>query len=136
MRASLALAALLLAAPAAAGGLQVPCVVTRPIDGDSFGASCAIWPGVTAETVVRVAGVDAAELRARCDAERTLALAARDYVAAWTGAAVTLTEIEHGKYAGRVVARVTAGERDLAAELLAAGLAVPYDGGARQGWCP
>jgi endonuclease YncB( thermonuclease family) len=49
---------------------------------------------------------------------------------------VALTDIRFGKYARRVVARVSAGGvPDIAEGLLARGLARPYDGGRRSGWC-
>jgi micrococcal nuclease len=52
------------------------------------------------------------------------------------GAEVRLGAIEYGKYAGRVVARVTMPDgEDLAAGLIAAGLGRAYEGGARVGWC-
>ena len=47
-----------------------------------------------------------------------------------------LRDIRFGKYAGRVVARVelAAGD-DFAGDLIAAGLARSYGGGARNSWC-
>jgi endonuclease YncB( thermonuclease family) len=47
-----------------------------------------------------------------------------------------LSQIQYGKFAGRVVARVeTLSGEDLSAALLTAGLARPYAGGARTPWC-
>ena len=52
------------------------------------------------------------------------------------GGIVVLSQIQYGKFAGRVVARVeTLSGEDLSAALLAAGLARPYAGGARTPWC-
>ena len=48
---------------------------------------------------------------------------------------LTLRHIRYGKYAGRVVARASAEGVNLSDALLAAGLARPYDGGTRAGWC-
>jgi len=50
--------------------------------------------------------------------------------------AVRLTNIANGKYAGRVLADVETDDgTDVAAYMLATGLARPYDGSARAGWC-
>jgi micrococcal nuclease len=66
-----------------------------------------------------------------CAEERALARRAREFVLATVGArAVRLRDLHHGKYAGRVVARVeTAAGVDLATALVAAGLARRYTGG-------
>ena len=50
---------------------------------------------------------------------------------------VVLGDVRHGKYAGRVVARVVLPDgKDVGEELLGRGLARAYDGrGARQVWC-
>ncbi|GAA0572646.1 thermonuclease family protein [Caenispirillum bisanense] len=130
------------AAPAAQEVLAGPVVaqVVRVIDGDSLQVRAHIWPGQHVETVVRLAGVDAPELRGRCPAERDLARAARDFLAARiaaTGNTVVLTGIRHDKYGGRVLATVLAGDGgDLAAALDGHGLARLYDGGRRDPWCP
>ncbi len=121
----------------------VPATVTAVVDGDTLEVRARIWLGQEIATRVRLAGIDAPELRARCARERALALRAADFLArrlAVGGPAssgIRLHDIENGKYAGRVLARVeTADGQDLARLLLAAGLAQPYDGGRRASWCP
>ena len=53
-----------------------------------------------------------------------------------TGQTVTLTNLRHDKYGGRILGDVRLADgRDLAATLINANLARSYDGGARQGWC-
>jgi endonuclease YncB( thermonuclease family) len=89
-------------------------------------------------TRIRLDGVDAPELRGKCDEERRAAGAARAFLAERLGhdAAVSLRDVRHGKFAGRVLARVeTAAGEDLGTVLLGAGLARRYDGGRRAGWC-
>ena len=124
----------------------IPAHVVRVVDGDTIEVRASIWPGHEVRVLVRLHGIDAPELNGRCPAERLKAAAARQLVRRLTrGRAVTLHGVRHGKYAGRVVARVTAGRvtagrvtaraDDLATALLAAGLARPYAGGKRQGWC-
>jgi len=107
------------------------------IDGDTILVRARIWIGQEVETRVRLVGVDAPELRGACAHERGLAVAARDFVgAALASGSVRLRDIRHGKYGGRVLARVATAEgEDLGALLVAAGLARAYRGGRRGGWC-
>lgn len=116
--------------------------VVEVVDGDTLVVRAAIWLGQEVETRVRLAGIDAPEIRGRCARERRLAGAAKTFVARRLAAGgeasgqVQLTDIRYGKYAGRVLARVRAADgAELGAALVAAGLARPYDGGGRRGWC-
>lgn len=135
-----AIAALLLtAAPAfEARGEEViigpvAAELVRVIDGDTIAVVARVWPGVAVSIHVRLAAVDAPELRRpRCPAEAA-AEAARDRLAALVGRTLTLRDITLDKYGGRVVARVSADGEDVAASLLADGLAAPY--GAPLPWC-
>ena len=107
------------------------------VDGDTIVVKARIWLGQDVETRVRLVGVDAPELKGACERERALAVAARDFVRARVGAAaVVLTDVRYGKYAGRVLARVRApGGEDLSAALIAAGLGRAYGGRTRAPWC-
>ena len=49
----------------------------RIIDGDTFEARVRVWPGLDVDTKVRLRGIDAAELHARCASELDQAQAAR-----------------------------------------------------------
>ncbi|WP_085885780.1 thermonuclease family protein [Oceanibacterium hippocampi] len=111
--------------------------VTRVIDGDTFRADVRIWIDLTLSTAVRVRGVDTPEIHGRCPAEKQGAARARDFAAAFLAAGpALLSDVENGKYAGRVVATVSVGGRDLAEALIAARLGRRYDGhGRRLGWC-
>lgn len=122
----------------------VPAQVLSVIDGDTIEVRAVIWLGQVLSTRVRLAGIDAPELRGKCARERALAVRARDYLLAKLAAKledgerawVRLRDIRYGKYAGRVLARVeTAGGEDLGRGLMAAGLARPYAGRARESWC-
>ena len=118
----------------------VPAQVLSVIDGDTIEVRAVIWLGQVVRTRVRLAGIDAPELRGKCARERALAERARAYLLARVGgedrAWVRLRDIRYGKYAGRVLARVeTAGGEDLGRGLMAAGLARPYAGRARVSWC-
>ncbi len=118
----------------------VPAQVLSVIDGDTIEVRAVIWLGQVVSTRVRLAGIDAPELRGKCARERALAERARAYLLARLEggelAQVRLRDIRYGKYAGRVLARVeTAAGEDLGRGLMAAGLARPYAGRARASWC-
>ena len=123
-------------APDAIDG-PVPATVLRIIDGDTIMVSARVWLGQRIETQVRLAGADAPELRGRCPRERDLAVRARDFAEArLNGRAILLRDIHFGKYAGRVIARVElASGDDFAQDMIAAGLARVYGGGAHDSWC-
>jgi endonuclease YncB( thermonuclease family) len=111
--------------------------VVRVIDGDTFEARVRIWPGMDVTTKVRLRGIDAPELRARCADERMKAMAARDaLVRILSEGAVGVAGVTQDKYGGRVDAAVsTAATSDVSAALLARGLARRYSGGRRASWC-
>ena len=115
----------------------VPARVVAVIDGDTIAVRARIWLGQDVETRVRVAGVDAPELRGACARERALAIAAREFLVATVGdAVVTLTDIRYDKFGGRVLARVENAEGEsLSALLISAGLGRVYSGGKRASWC-
>jgi endonuclease YncB( thermonuclease family) len=124
----------LVAAEALAG--PVAAKVERVVDGDTIDVRADIWLGQTLLVRVRIDGVDAPELEARCPEERKLALAAREFLARRLGdAPVKLTRIVYDKYGGRVRADVADSKGDVGEALLAAGLARPYHGERRASWC-
>ncbi len=110
--------------------------VVSVYDGDTLTVDANPWPGLTARTKVRVAGVDTPEIRGKCQAEKDQAIRARDFVRSTVGATVQLTNIRHGKYAGRVIAVVWVNEQKLSDLLIVENLGRPYHGGRREGWCP
>ncbi len=110
--------------------------VVSVYDGDTLTVDAVPWPGLTARTSIRVAGVDTPEIRGKCQREKDLAIRARDFVRAAVGARVQLTDVRLGKYAGRVVADVWVNEQKLSELLIAENLGRPYHGGRREGWCP
>src|SRR3977135_1050527 len=87
-----------LAAEALAG--PVAANVERVVDGDTIEVKDAIWLGQSLIIRVRIDGVDAPELEARCAEERRLALAARDFlVRRLQGVPWKLTHVVDDKYA-------------------------------------
>ena len=73
-------------APAAAFADPIPGPINAHVvsvyDGDTLTVEAAPWPGLTARTGVRVAGVDTPEIRGKCQAEKDMAIRARDFVRA------------------------------------------------------
>jgi micrococcal nuclease len=114
-----------------------PAEVLRVLDGDTFEARVRVWPGMEITTRVRLRGIDAPELHARCDDERAKALAARDALARLLAeGSVGISRVGQDKYGGRVDADVsTARTPDVSASLLESGFARRYSGGRRASWC-
>jgi endonuclease YncB( thermonuclease family) len=86
-------------------------VVTDVIDGDTLEVRVMVWLGQEVITRVRIDQLLADDR-------------------------VTLYDIQHDKYGGRVRARVvTRSGEDIGQMLIKSGLARPYKGEARQPWC-
>lgn len=110
--------------------------VLRVIDGDTFEAAARIWLGEAIDIHVRIEGIDAPELHARCAGERRRAEAARDYLANRIGdGEVELSAVRYDKYGGRVRAVVRDAGGDVGAAMIAKGYARPYHGERRRPWC-
>ena len=115
-----------------------PVQVVRIVDGDTFDARVNVWPGVEITTRVRLRGIDAPEVRARCQDEQGRAQAARDALAANSGGGrrSEFSRVTLDKYGGRVLAEAsTRRTPDVSAALLQAGLVRRYAGGRREHWC-
>ena len=114
-----------------------PAEVIRIIDGDTFEARVRVWPGLDIDTKVRLRGVDAAELHARCASELEQAQAARAALEKiLSDGGVTISRVGVDKYGGRVDATIaTRGTADVSTALLNGGFARAYDGGKRGSWC-
>ena len=114
-----------------------PADVLRVVDGDTFEARVRIWPGVEITTKVRLRGIDAPELKARCPEERSKAEAAREALRAMLAEGdIAVARVSLDKYGGRVVAdAATRTTPDVSTAMLAKGLARAYSGGRREPWC-
>lgn len=98
---------------------NVDAVVVRVCDGDTVVVDIPDYPAVIGQGIrVRLAGVDAPELRARDEASRQAARQARDAMAALLppGTAVTLTGVRRDKYF-RLDAAVLLNGRDVGKRL-------------------
>ena len=120
---SLKIAAALVLALAAPAAAEAP----RVIDGDTI-----VYRG----QAIRLMGMDAPEIHARCDAEADLAYRARLRLAQLLAPGFTVERHGHDRYA-RVLAVVRdATGRNVADVMIAEGLARRYHGrGPREPWC-
>ena len=86
---------------------------------------------------MRLRGIDAPELKARCEAEQVKAEAAREALRVLLAQGeVTIARVTLDKYGGRVVADAsTRSTTDISQTLLGAGLVRSYGGGRRDSWC-
>jgi endonuclease YncB( thermonuclease family) len=114
-----------------------PAEVMRVIDGDTFEARVRVWPGIAIDTKVRLRGIDAPELHARCSSEYARAQAARTALETILAeGSVAISRVGTDKYGGRVDALASTGHTaDVSAALLSGGFARSYDGGKRGSWC-
>ena len=104
-------------------------------DGDTFKARIEVWPGVEVLTAVRVRGIDTPEIKGKCVAEKDAAIRARERLRALLVGNVSVSNVELDKYAGRIDADVLVDGHSVADVMVSEGLARPYTGGTRKGWC-
>ena len=116
--------------------------VVKVTDSDTIRVVVDAWPGLQVPAAVRVHGVDTPEkFRPRCPYEKKLALEATAYVKSLIKPkdVVWLRDVQWGKYAGRVVARVDittpSGSVELGQLLIARGMGRPYFGKTKSSWC-
>ncbi len=111
--------------------------VIKVLDGDTLEVSIDVWLNQQVETKLRIIGIDTPEIKDKCPSEKKKALEAHsEVVRLINDSEVTIYNIRYGKYAGRVIADVkTADGVDLADYMIEKGLARPYKGKKRKGWC-
>lgn len=107
------------------------CRIGAVLDGDTVALVC----GPTTEPA-RLQGFDTPETRdAACEAERALGKRAAAYLRDWaTQARPGISDLGRDKYRRRLI-RLRLDGQDVAARMIAEGLAVAYDGGRRIDWC-
>jgi endonuclease YncB( thermonuclease family) len=111
--------------------------VMNVLDGDTVNARVHVWIGQDVETSIRIAGIDAPEIKGKCEKERALAEQARQTVIRLLNdSQIQIYNIRLEKYAGRVMAQVqTADGIDIGKYMIEKGLARPYHGEKRRSWC-
>lgn len=111
--------------------------VTSIYDADTFRVNIRGWPDIIGKRIsVRILGVDAPEIKGKCEAEKKAARRAKQFTvnALRSASKIELRNIQRGKYF-RILADVYLDGKNLSEELIAAKHARPYDGGTRTGWC-
>jgi micrococcal nuclease len=110
----------------------VSAEILRVIDGDTLLVEARPWPQQRMEVYVRIRGIDAPELKSRCELVRMAGRDARQALESLTAEShrIQLVRIAGDKYFGRIVADVILSDgRSAADDLLLAGLVRSYDGG-------
>lgn len=111
--------------------------VTSIYDADTFRVDIRHWPAVVGSRIaVRVKGIDAPEMQGKCEREKQLARQAKQITVNMlrSGKVIELRNLQRDKYF-RLLADVLVDGKSLATVLKQAGLAYPYEGGAKKGWC-
>ena len=112
--------------------------VTSIYDGDTFRVNISGWPDIIGERVmIRINGIDAPELRGKCEKEKKWALRAKQFVVEKLRHAgkIVLKNMHRGKYF-RIIADVYVDGVNLGKEMIMHGLAVEYHGGHKKmDWC-
>lgn len=125
--------------PVFAGSTIKPDAVVKVHDGDTFLINIAGCPDVLCLHVpVRMNGIDAPEIRGKCQQEKSGAVVARDFLARILSSAkpgtIELRNVGRDKYF-RINADVWVGGVNIGQEMINKGIARAYDGGKRGGWC-
>ena len=106
-------------------------------DGDTCYVTAPTLPEPLQKMSVRILGIDTPEIRGECEEEKKLALEARALANKLFREAGTIEfgNLKWDKYGGRVLVDVYLDGKNYKDEIINAGLARPYDGGTKQGWC-
>jgi micrococcal nuclease len=117
---------------------SIEATVVDVYDGDTLFVNIENLPDVFGARVgIRLAGIDTPEMRGKCDAEKLLAIEARDYLRSVVtdGGLVELKDVSRGKYF-RLIADVYIDSVNVSEGLLGRNLAVEYSGkGRKHDWC-
>ena len=111
--------------------------ITSIYDADTFTININDYPPIIGKRIpVRVNGVDAPEIRGKCESEKLAAQKAKQFTEEilLSAKVVELRNIKRGKYF-RIIADVYVDGKSLTEELIKSGHARPYHGGKRLGWC-
>lgn len=106
-------------------------------DGDTCKFNLKGLPRVFGHKIsIRIIGIDTPEMRGKCQAEKSKAKEAKVFINRFLRSAkkIRLVEVERGKYF-RLLARIEADGQDISRLMIKKGLARPYEGGKRKGWC-
>lgn len=112
--------------------------VVSVYDGDTIKVNIANYPAIVGQAVsIRIRGIDAPEMRAKCPVEKIKAIEARDYLRAVlaSGEVIELHNVQRGKYF-RLVANVIVDGKDVSQIMIDEQLVRPYSGKSKRlSWC-
>ena len=86
---------------------------------------------------IRILGIDTPEIRGKCVGEKELALKARIFAnkAFRSANKIEFKNLQWGKYGGRLLSDVYLDDKLYSKMIIDEGLARPYDGKTKKGWC-
>lgn len=129
--------ALLLISPAQAETFTgpFPVKVLKVLDGDTVRVEIRLWFSQTLTETIRIEGIDAPELKARCPQEAEGAERAKTRLTELLSPGhVEVWNVRREKY-GRALGTITAQGMNVGDTMLKEGLVRAYAGGKRQSWC-
>jgi len=106
-------------------------------DGDTCYINANFLPEPLSKMSIRILGIDTPEIRGKCDEEKELALKAREFANKVFREAklIEYKDLDWDKYGGRLLTNVYLDGKLYSKMIIDAGLARPYDGGTKKGWC-
>ena len=127
---------LLISTPFAYGDVKISKVISV-YDGDTIRVNIDSFPDIIGKNIrIRLKGIDAPEIKGKCQKEIELAFMARDYLrnAINQSSQIQLRNIERGKYF-RIVGELYIDEENISRGLIEEGLAYIYHRGKKRNWC-
>ena len=106
-------------------------------DGDTLRVNIDSFPDIIGKNIrIRIKGIDAPEIKGKCQKEIDLAIVARDYLrnAINHSSQIELRNMERGKYF-RIVGELYIDGENISNNLLKKKLAYYYNGGKKRSWC-
>ena len=106
-------------------------------DGDTLRVNIDSFPDIVGKNIrIRIKGIDAPEIKGKCQTEIDLAIMARDYLrnAINQSSQIELRNIERGKYF-RIVGELYIDGENISKGLIKEKLAYIYHGGKKRSWC-
>lgn len=106
-------------------------------DGDTCYIDVPFLPDSLRKMSIRILGIDTPEIKGKCDKEKELALEAREFAnkAFREAKEIDYQDLGWDKYGGRLLTNVYLDGKLYSKMIIDAGLARPYDGGTKEGWC-
>ena len=106
-------------------------------DGDTLRVNIDSFPDIVGKNIrIRIKGIDAPEIKGKCQKEIDLAIMARDYLrnAINQSSQIELRNMERGKYF-RIVGELYIDGENISKGLIKEKLAYIYHGGKKRSWC-